>query len=1078
MRKILLLVMLICTSILASSQTRVITGTVTDPSGAVVPGASVNVRGSNTGTSADAQGQFRINVKTGDVLVVTATNFGTQEVTVGAGNSINVSVSRLSAVIEEVVVTSAFNIKRTKRSTTNNAQVVGGEQLNTIRQTNINNALAGKVSGLQVRSQSSAALGRNTQVRLRGASGLGTGEDVIYVVDGTILPNADDVNLDEVEDITVLQGPAASALFGSQGANGAIVITMKKGTKTSGYGVDVNIGAQFENVYILPNYQNSYAGGGVSNLIKYNWKAGDPNDWKALDGKYYHDYSDDASWGPRMVGQEYIPWYSWYGGHPYSYTTSKLVPQKNNAKQYFNTGVTTNNSISFSKNTDVSSFRMSYSNVGIKGLVPTTGLQRNILNLRGSLNVTSKLTASVNVNYVNQKVNGDIDDEYSNQTTGSFNQWFHRDLDMGIMKELRDLRTPAGIYASWNHSNPNTYNAASPRNFYAANYWYNFYTWYDLTSVKTNRDRLFGDVALNYKITNDLSVRATYRKQQNTTWDEEKFSSELNNSGLQTQGNEPRARGYYSSFQSYSNRENLEFLATYSKAFNDFQVNINAGSDFFNSTSKSNGGNTNQGLSVPNFFSLNNSINAATLSNVRVQEKYRAVFGMADVGYKNFLFVNATLRNDWYSTLPPANNNVLSKSFGASFVFSDLMKNISWLSFGKLRASWGEVPKALGTTTTSFGAYRYPGFTYGVGQNQYGSGNILMSTPDQLVDSAIHGAVTSQKEIGLEARFLKSRVGFAVTYWDGTERDIPQSLTITPTSGYSSILTNAGEMSKKGIDLQLTGRPFSLPNFSWDISATYSKLIEQKVVSLGAGITRTLSLQNTYSASTPILVHAVGREWGEIYGPGILRKDGKPVLTAAGLYQTDPNVFFGNVLPKHTGGLQNSFTIMRDFTVNANFDYQVGGKFFSLSDMWGSYSGLTARTASVNDKGESVRTAVPDGGGVRVEGVDATGKDVVHYVPAQTYYQQSYNTKVFDEYIYDLTFVKMRELSIGYSIPVKKIGFARFARSATFSLVARNPVLIYATTKDFDPSEVSRISGEAGQLPGTRGLGFNLKVGF
>jgi hypothetical protein len=353
-----------------------------------------------------------------------------------------------------------------------------------------------------------------------------------------------------------------------------------------------------------------------------------------------------------------------------------------------------------------------------------------------------------------------------------------------------------------------------------------------------------------------------------------------------------------------------------------------------------------------------------------------------------------------------------------------------------------------------------------------------MSTPDQLVDSAIHGAVTTQKEVGLEARFLKNRVGFAVTYWDGSERDIPQSLTTTGTSGYTTVLTNAGELTKKGIDVQLTGKPFSMKNFSWDISATYSNLIDNKVVALGAGIIRTTSLQNTYSASTPILVHEVGKQWGEIYGPGILRKDGKPLLTNAGLYQTDPNVSFGNVLPRHTGGLQNSFTIMRDFTVNANFDYQVGGKFFSLSDMWGTYSGLTARTASVNNKGESVRTAVADGGGVHVTGVDATGKDVSFYVPAQTYYQQSYNTKVFDEYIYDLTFIKMRELSIGYNLPVKKFGFSSFARTATFSIVARNPVLIYAKTKDFDPSEISRISGEAGQLPGTRGIGFNLKVGF
>lgn len=229
MRKIVsFFTLLILISVLAIAQTRPISGRVLDESGLPVSGASVTIRGTAIGSSADANGNFRINAKTGDVLIVTAVGVPSKEVTVTSGSSLNISLPRQSQTLSEVIVTSAFNTKRTKRSTSYNAQVVGSEQLNTIRQTNVNNALAGKVSGLQIRSQSSAALGRNTSVRLRGATGLSGGEDPIYVVDGTILPNSDDLNLDEVDDITVLQGPAASALFGSQGANGAIVITLKK----------------------------------------------------------------------------------------------------------------------------------------------------------------------------------------------------------------------------------------------------------------------------------------------------------------------------------------------------------------------------------------------------------------------------------------------------------------------------------------------------------------------------------------------------------------------------------------------------------------------------------------------------------------------------------------------------------------------------------------------------------------------------------------------------------------------------------------------------------------------------------
>ena len=225
------------------------------------------------------------------------------------------------------------------------------------------------------------------------------------------------------------------------------------------------------------------------------------------------------------------------------------------------------------------------------------------------------------------------------------------------------------------------------------------------------------------------------------------------------------------------------------------------------------------------------------------------------------------------------------------------------------------------------------------------------------------------------------------------------------------------------------------------------------------------------------MVHEVGKNWGQIYGNGMKRIDGKPVLNSDGTYVNDPNVYFGSVLPDYTGGVQNTITFLNDFTLNVNIDYQKGGKFVSLSDMWGSYSGLTARTATVNDKGNPIRDAVVDGGGVHVFGVDGTGKPVDYYVEAQSYFQDLYNKKAFDPYVYDLTFIKMRELSIGYNIPLDKFKkMASWAQRATISLVARNPILIYAETADFDPSEISNVSGERGNFPGTRIFGVNLRV--
>lgn len=261
MRKIAsLFTMLMLVSTFAFAQNRTITGTVVDENGTPIPGATVQLKGTREGIAADNSGSFRITAKTGDVLLISGAGLELTEFRVGAESNVRIQAKRLVAAGTEVVVSSGYGIKKTLRNVSTNAQVVTSEQLNTIRQTNLNNALAGKVSGIQVRSQSSAKLGSTGSVRLRGESGFGGGQGVIYVVDGTILPNPNDINLDDIEDVTVLQGPSAAAIFGPQGAGGAIVMTLKKAKKgQKGIGVDVNLGVQNDMVYILPNYQNSYA---------------------------------------------------------------------------------------------------------------------------------------------------------------------------------------------------------------------------------------------------------------------------------------------------------------------------------------------------------------------------------------------------------------------------------------------------------------------------------------------------------------------------------------------------------------------------------------------------------------------------------------------------------------------------------------------------------------------------------------------------------------------------------------------------------------------------------------------------
>lgn len=630
-----------------------------------------------------------------------------------------------------------------------------------------------------------------------------------------------------------------------------------------------------------------------------------------------------------------------------------------------------------------------------------------------------------------------------------------------------------GVVGAWNHSNPGSYNANNPVNFYGANFWYNPFTYFDNQENLFRRDRLFGDVSLTYKINSDFKLRGTYRKSLVNTWGENRTYYLLERSARQT-----GTKAGYSTSESYFTDDRYEMIGTYNKKINDFGIDVLAGGEIVKISSKGINANTRDGLYIPDFFALNNSLSPIAYGNSRSEEKRRAVFTRLSGSWKNMIFLDATLRNDWYSTLPPDDNSIFVKSFGAGFVFSDLTKSsLPWLSYGKLRGAWGEVPQAISPYNLAL--------AYSIGADQWAQGNpsvnyFVQGTPNGLVSSGIRGATQTTKELGIDLRFLRNRVGISATYYNATTENSPISVTVSGTSGFSSQTINAGEITRKGIELQGFVRPVNTKDFSWELSATYANIIDNKVVSLAPGVSQiTLSSGAGFSGITPpFTVHQEGQTWGMLIGGGKTYIDGKPVLDEDGNYVKSENVKFGSVLPDYTGGVQNSFTY-KNIVLNINIDFQVGGKFFSMSDMWGSYSGLTARTAGLNDRGKPVRDAVADGGGIHMVGVDADKNPIDMYVEASDYFHNMVGNNVFDEFIYDLSYVKMREVSLGYRLPVQKWGFTnKWLQNATFSVIARNPWMIYRKSKDFDPSEISNVFGENGQFPGTRSLGVNLKLGF
>jgi TonB-linked SusC/RagA family outer membrane protein len=1084
MRRFLsLFTMLMLCGVLAFAQSRVVTGKVTDENGNPVSFASVKVKGTNTGAIADANGAYSLKVNPNTILVITGASFKDTEVPVGTQNVLNTVMEKAGTDIKEVVVTSAFGTKRTARSTASNTQNVSGDQLNTIRQTNVNNALAGKVAGIQVRSQSAAKLGVETVVRLRGENGIGIGGGALYVVDGTLMPSSQDINPDDIEDVTVLQGPAAAALFGPDAANGAIVITSKKGKKAQrGIGLEINTGIQFDKIYILPDFQNSYGGGTNANFSVYNYKAGDPEGWKALDGKFYPDYTEDVSWGPRLQGQEYIPWYAWYSGSEYAFKTAKWLPQPNNVRDYFNTGVTKLNNVNFSKAGEGFNIRASYTNLDQKGLIPTSYLKKNTLNLVSNFDLGSRFSLSANINYINQVSNAENDDAYANQTSGNFNQWFHRNLDMNIMRELKDLRGPNGEIATWNHNNPEAYSTAdNGALFYKAFYWHGNYAWQETNTVLNKRNRLFGDVGLTYKVNNDLKVKLTYRRQQLVTnIDERQYNALDLSAGTNSGFNnfEPALNGRARTFGGYrvtqfqDNRQNIEFLATYNKKIKSFQLGIIAGADVFKRERTQLQSRTDGGLVVPDQFILTNSRNAAITTQRIDNNSRRSLFGNASIGFRNFLFVDGTFRRDYLSTEADP-FYIDSRSVGLAFVFSDLIKKaVPFISYGKIRASTGKIINALNAYQNNQ--------VYAIGINQF-NGNFVMGEPNALVDPLVRGNVNDEKEAGIELRFLKNRIGITATYWDRTNKDFPLDAAVSPYTGYTTVTTNAGEVKKTGIDLQLFLNPLKMKNFDWTLNATWGKLLKNDVISINSKLGINTQRQQLSGNGNIDMVAAVGQRWGQLRGVGILRNAaGVPILTADGLYTPVNNVDFGSSLPDYTGGVQSAMTVFKNFVININVDYSVGGKYFSLSDFYGNATGNFKNSAGLNDKGVPVREAVSNGGGIHSVGVDATGKVIDVYVEPRYWFEKNglLGSNIAETSIRDLTFVKLRELSIGYKLPVERLGIGKFLTSAVFSVVSRNPWLIYVKQKGFDPSELTNASGENGQLPGTRSLGVNLKLGF
>ena len=1078
------MLLLVLVAQITFAQERVVSGTVSDNAGLPIPGVNVLVKGSQTSTQTDFDGKFSIKATPTQVLVFSYIGMQNQTVTANSV-TINVKLKDDSVELEGVVVT-ALGIKKSEKSLTYATQSVKAKDLNITQDANIKTAIAGKVAGVQIVGQSGAKLGSSGKIRLRGAISLTSDSDPLYIVDGVPVSDPNVIDMENVASVNVLKGPNATALYGQRADAGVIIITSKSG---KGKKIEVSLisSTTFEQVAYLPNYQNEYGQGygGEDEWTNFNFASNTnyPAGWSAFNGKRYVGTPDaDASWGPKFDGGEYIPYYAWQKGSQYFGKTAKWEAQKNNIKDFYDTGVTKKQGVSVSGGNDSYNARFSYTNLSQSGIIPNSDLSKHLLSFRLDANLTDKFTLGAGVNYTTQKTLGDFDDEYSNQTSGSFNSWFGRDLDVNKMRELRGLKTDNGYSASWNWAGPNVY-----ANSLAANdptdqggqkpvYWFNPYYWLDQYSNENSRNQLVADIHGDYKFSDKWSANFTVSRNQTENrgfWKlpfDVQFSSDLD------AGNMKNINSFGRSSSTFI-EDNYTTMVNYKDTFGKFEIDLLAGGAIRRNSaerwdaSMDPANITSGGLLIPDLYIYNNSKEQIVPSTNYSTKQVNSMFGKASIGYGGYAYLDASIRKDYSSALFNNANGYIYPSLGGSFIFSEVAK-YDWLSLGKLRVGWAQVGSDLDANRIN---PAYP--IYSGSYNGY-NGLPIMYSQSQLVDDKIKPAINSSTEFGLDLKFLNNRIGLSATYYNETRKDDIIPISVSSGSGYSSKLTNAGKSVRKGVELVFNATPVKTNDFDWNIAVNFAKN-KTTIEELPDGL-QSINAPGGASAFTFVTVtHQLNGEWGQLRGAGYAKDaNNNKILDANGLYVVEQNKYLGSVLPEFTGGLLNTFTY-KNLSLTALIDFQKGGKFFSLSEMWGTYGGLLDDTVGPNDLGNPRRDAVADGGGVHVVGVDQAGTNVDTYVEAYDFYSQWYANRLAEPFVHDASYIKLRDVSLTYSIPAKWVN--NVFDSASIGVVARNLWLISVSKENkhnWDPSEMSKTFGEDGGLPGTKSYGVNLKVTF
>lgn len=1016
MRRFLtLFMMLMLSGVLAFAQNRVVTGTVTDNNGSPIPGATVRVKGSRTGTAADVNGNFNISVPAGATLIVSGVGLNTQEIPVGSQTTINVTATRTSGTeLTSVVITGVGNLRRDPRAVGTSTATVTSAELNQAKPINPVTGLTGKVSGLQVQL---ADNGVNPAVRvtLRGNRSIMSNNQALIVVDGVQVDNAylARINPNDIESFTVLKGASASAIYGSNASNGVLVVTTKRGVRGTPR-ITYSSTVQMEEISYLPKLQNrfgSYGGEGYNDYLGVHF---------ATDPIHVYFPYENQSYGPEFNGQ-LVPLggpVRIYRSDGTYYDSTRMVPYspvKNGKYNFFNKGITTQNNVSMSTGDATSLLYLSYQNVSVQGTVPKDKSQRNTFRVNGTKQY-GKFTADYNLSYALEKI--DQIGAQGNYDNGGYPLYWE------ILNQPQQV--DFNYFKDW-QNNP----FASPSYYYNA-YYGNPYWYIDNNRSVTNNNNFIGSLRLAFKFTNwlDASYTVGYsrndQRYKNTragvTFDPYAVTDPWG-AGM-TASSVKLLQPNVTDQQTYTNRITGTALLNFNKNFGNFSTKLVLGNvvqkrevgymyDFTNS------------LIVPGIYNINYRQGEATVDQQYASEGLIGAFGDLTLGFKNFLFLHASGRNDWTSKLAQANRSFFYPDVDASFVFTDAipaLKNNSVLNYGKIRAAYSRVGNvSVGPYSLNNVALSGAGFPYG-SQAGFTISNTF-ANPD------LKPEFTTEKELGLELNFLKNRIGFKAAVYNTktTNQTIPEQ--ISAATGFTNATVNLGSMTNKGVELDLGLTPLlNLGPVRWNLSANFTYNKNQ----VGTDLPSEISLGNNVYA-TP------GMPFPNLKVSDWVRDSatGKIVVDAVNGFpsKAGPLRSFGTTVSPYRAGITTSFT-WKSFTLSAVADAQFGGVIYNSIGGSLMFTGIEAYSTQAGRQPFVLPNSVVLQNGKYVDNTSVLVNTA--YTSGEWRFWANTWRSAASPFVTSSDFWKIREIALTFDFPKKLTQSLRVIQGASLTLSGRN----------------------------------------